>query len=129
MLCQTPSFFGRYGVVPATDEAGAGGLERVLVYTTADGGQTWKRHTVSTGPRTRRLVPFSASSAQDLFAVFKPGLYVSVDGGQSWSRRSTPGSADWGQIDFINRDYGWYGGSHLYYTTDGGRNWKRTGSH
>ena len=130
VLCQTPSFFGRYGVVPATTESRNGGLERVLVYTTPNGGQTWERHTVSAGPQTRRLVPFSASSPQDLFLVFKTGLYVSVDGGHSWSRRSTPGNSDWGQIDFINSDYGWYGdGSHLDYTTDGGRNWTRIGSH
>jgi photosystem II stability/assembly factor-like uncharacterized protein len=127
VVCQPPSFFGRYGVVPATEE-GAGGLERVLVYATADGGRTWESHAVTTGAHTRRLVPFSAPSAQDLFVIFKTGLYVSVDGGHSWSRRPTPGNADWGEIDFVNSNYGWYGGNHLDYTTDGGRNWKRIGS-
>ena len=127
VLCQTPSFFGRYGVVLATEEAGSSGLERVLVYTTADGGQTWEPHTFTTGTRTRRLVPFSAPSAKDLFVIFKTGLYVSDDGGHTWSRRNTPGNAAWGQIDFVNGDYGWYGGNHLDYTTDGGRDWQRIG--
>jgi len=112
--------------------------DRVDVYRTTDGGQSWEIDTLSeTYPDgfgtpyfafLDRLdgwvtVPLPTSAA---FAVSR--VYHTTDGGQSWNEESHPVRLD-GPIAFSTESTGWGPGdaeaSSLYQTTDGAKTWQQ----
>ena len=112
---------------------GQPGATQVAVYTTRNDGVSWTRHVLpDTPPLTSApgYVPFSAPSAEDLFALVGTDLYASTDGGVSWSRHREPALAPFGTagipgtLAFADASHGWYGAGPVFaYTTDGGRHW------
>ncbi len=133
--CQTPSFFGTAGIMPAVATDSATDTSQLLVYTTKSAGHTWSAHTVLAGQALLRYInqkqpiPFSAPNAHDLFVFVAGTLYTSVDGGRTWSRLRERKLSGYASLDFVSPDYGWIkAGNQFDFTTDGGRHWQKVGS-
>jgi photosystem II stability/assembly factor-like uncharacterized protein len=119
----------------------AGGGGPVLVYLTADGGETW---TASTAPgEIPHAVDFIDAengwllSTDTMDAGYPAGLYATHDGGQTWTTLQAidDGRPNQGTfalngtvLDFITPTLGWTdtfsgSGDTLLQTTDGGLTW------
>lgn len=129
---------GQVGVMPAFSAGGGG---PVLVYLTADGGETW---TASTAPgEIPHAVDFIDAengwllSTDTMDAGYPAGLYATHDGGQTWTTLQAidDGRPNQGTfalngtvLDFITPTLGWTdtfsgSGDTLLQTTDGGLTW------
>jgi photosystem II stability/assembly factor-like uncharacterized protein len=121
-----------------------------IVYSTRDGGRTWRRVALTAPPRYRGQaatagIPHFFGTRRGVVAVrFRDRsraqhvvVYVTTDGGESWTARAAPASADlraqsWGfpqSLPFsaaTARDWILLAGHKLYATHDAGRNWSAT---
>jgi photosystem II stability/assembly factor-like uncharacterized protein len=114
------------------------GLQKSVMYRTADGGKQWS------------LIPFPDNTVGYSFAdrmncwveawldlngsADHPRLLSTADGGQTWTPRSWPSGAFWpgngivGEQHFRPGGEGWFGGLGLqataYSTQDGGASWQ-----
>ena len=134
-------FDSRNGVVPVRFRNPTTQAERLVVYTTADGGSTWETHPapadVSWWPPNWGVPVtsyFSAANPRDWVVTDRTALHVTTDGGRSWRTihpRDLPvGGSIWSAM-FSSATDGWAifalagedGEAALVHTTDGGRDW------
>jgi photosystem II stability/assembly factor-like uncharacterized protein len=132
--CQTPSFFGTNGVMPAVATNAESHSSRLLVYTTKTAGRAWSPHPVPAGQALKRYItqqqpiPFSAPNARDLFVFLSGTLYKSLNAGRNWMQLSEPDLSGLATLDFASAQYGWIQTNrHFDSTTDGGSHWKAIG--
>jgi photosystem II stability/assembly factor-like uncharacterized protein len=122
-----PVFFGNSGIMPVTL---VGSVTNLAIYTSSDGGATWKAAPGFVANAGRgELVDFV--SPTDGFAWATGRFAVTHDGAQTWGT-VTPSVAfgdNMAALDFVNTTTGWIltmdASSHtaLYKTADGGVNW------
>lgn len=131
-----PVFFGDTGLLPVQvvgqlDQGAQSAVHGFLLYTTADGGQSWTT-SWKTNPAT--LTAFTTTSTGLYIADPLHGwannnqdgsLYGTSDGGQSWHKLA----ADVGQVasmSFVDTSTGWIASDKgLLHTTDGGKTWQQ----
>jgi len=118
--------------------AGYGGI----VYSTADGGRTWKTSQLGTGTNSyvssisflADSVGWAAVTRDPTEAMDKRGYRSFVlrtnNAGQSWQKQRVWDATQIYKVRFVNNDEGWVvgrkledGGLFLSRTTDGGSNW------
>ena len=122
-----------------TDSTSAGLLGQLVVYRTADGGQTWQSAPIGDPTPANADDPAGAASFDFLTdetgwlsvtlptsGAFSQGLlFATSDGGSTWTQRTIPIGAP---VAFATPSDGWtaggVGGGSLYVTHDGGSNWK-----
>lgn len=114
------------------------GLQKSLIYRTADAGQHWSAISL---PNNTVGYSFADPMHGWVFAWHElngpathPDLLSTLDGGQTWTARSWLDGAFWpgngipGEQHFRRSGEGWFGGLGLqamaYSTPDGGTNWK-----
>ncbi len=114
------------------------GLQKSLIYRTADGGQHWSAISLP-----NNTVGYSFADPMHGWAyawhelngpATHPDLLSTLDGGRTWTTRSWLDGAFWpgngipGEQHFRLNGEGWFGGLSLqamaYSTPDGGINWK-----
>jgi photosystem II stability/assembly factor-like uncharacterized protein len=120
----------------ALAEPGREGSARPSIYSTTDGGSSWRRSrlTAYNEVMPARSVSFSLVGGHELFALARVegdtasnagSLMVSHDGGRRWRPLPYPPQA--GRIDFESPRRGWLAGGlpgpALWRTVDGGRSW------
>jgi len=127
-----PIFFSsKDGVMPVNLFDGG---NKLSIYTTDDGGTSWKGSTPA-------LVPSSAVAFVDVNHGWAVGgnknvlaVYGSSDGGQHWNALTSnvgAGVEGVSRLDFVSATKGWLLGTTasnstlLYQTSDGGKTWKQ----
>jgi photosystem II stability/assembly factor-like uncharacterized protein len=117
----SPGFAGQSGWLVVKCNNYGPGVAQTFLYTSIDGGQTWKSHSL---PAPIDFVQFLTPD----LGWFAGGgrVYLSQDGGQTWQPVSGLGGE--GQPDFIDQTAGWMvaktGDSiTLVHTSDGGTTW------
>lgn len=87
-----PAFFGQHeGVLAGRSYDTGSGAERVIVFTTSDGGRTWQGRLAPQNPATRRYqqgfftVPFAAASPSHWATYAGSTLYTTTDAGVNWT--------------------------------------------
>lgn len=91
------------------------------VYSTSNGGKTWKEHR----PPSSNLGPVDVVSSSTCFDATSTRLYRTTNGGITWSSISTPHDLSTSTLDFVTTMDGWaiLSSGRLWHTTDGGRTW------
>jgi photosystem II stability/assembly factor-like uncharacterized protein len=136
---ELPRFFGRdLAVMPVRFRNSSTHAQRLVVYVTRDGGDTWTPRTAPRNVDLRALswgfpggVPFSASRPDDWIVFTGKTLYKTANAGRSWSAihpRYAPVLPAIVDVDFSSPTHGWAifstrQGSTLVQTTNGGRDW------
>jgi photosystem II stability/assembly factor-like uncharacterized protein len=104
-----------------------------VLYTTADGGQSWAPHTLPQPPGGLTPTVFF-QSPDNGWIISQDGsvVYQTTDGGLHWTTyRPTPALKEVGSVDFIDPQRGLAEAissnnqSVLLQTTDGGRTWQQ----
>jgi hypothetical protein len=137
-------FFGTDGVVPVRLRDPRTHVQRLVVYTSADGGATWAGHPVPAGVLWSHSfftwgIPssglFSAASPRAWVVNGNRVLYVTSDAGRSWRTvepLDLPARGTIWEAQFTSADDGWAifwlpkgdaGSGALVSTTDGGVTW------
>jgi photosystem II stability/assembly factor-like uncharacterized protein len=109
------------------------------VWSTSNGGRTWKRHGVAGDFSSIDFVDAdhgwaagSTSIRDDPNAGTTGAIFVTSDGGVTWRQQSFPGDTDqMNTVDFVNAKDGWAcgqgsdmgGAGTIVATTDGGAHW------
>ena len=106
-----------------------------FIYSTRDGGNTWKCHVEfvpwrggdDLGLSYRRPVDMDFISREfGWFTQCGTFMYRTTDGGMSWERTGHPyPDSIYGiyNIDFVDESRGWAVGDGAWYTSDGGQTW------
>jgi photosystem II stability/assembly factor-like uncharacterized protein len=138
-----PHFFGLRDGVVAVRFREHSRAQRVIVYITHDGGDSWSARLVPARVDLRpqswpfpEAVPFSAATAKDWFLFVGSSLYTTHDGGQTWTMTRTvapPAPHVW-DVSFSSPRDGWAifavgNGAALVKTVDAGRHWAALAPH
>lgn len=114
-----PVFFdAQNGILPAGD------YQKLVVYKTYDGGQSWKDYTVLNAAIGEGKMVFL--NMDNWVAADNNRIYVTEDGGKTWTS-ITPNIEikDAAQIDFVSTQCGYLVlNNKLYKTQDGGKTWE-----
>jgi photosystem II stability/assembly factor-like uncharacterized protein len=110
------------------------------LYVSQDGGSTWYQQSLSLPPgvpsaQLSLISPTFFSATNGILPViFSDGvtgrgiatdIYMTHDGGTTW-KNTTPLTAVFGTIDFVDMQHGWAtDGTVLYHTSDGGQLWAK----
>ena len=138
------------------DEGVAAGSQAQALYTSNDGGHSWRFVSRTEVSRVRpRTLPFGCDKSGFGFATTsrgwaggycpggRPFFYRSDDGGHSWRRRQLPGLAQCacdvsaphfftprsGALDVIGFTMGGKPFVRVYWTSDGGERWRGSNGH
>ena len=76
------SLSGRYLYLTGWDEKGA------LIYSSSDGGETWRLNRVQNGAWPCRSIAVSPTIGEIAYCATDGGLYATSDGGQTWRART-----------------------------------------
>jgi photosystem II stability/assembly factor-like uncharacterized protein len=137
-------FFGPKGVLPVRYRDPRTHTQRLVVYTSADGGRSWRPQLVPAKVRWSRAFFTWGVPADGLLSAASPCvwivngsrvLHLTTDAGRSWRTVrpvDLPARATIGQVQFLSADDGWAvvwlpkgtgGSGALVRTTDGGLTW------
>jgi photosystem II stability/assembly factor-like uncharacterized protein len=95
------------------------------IYTSRDGGDTWKQHTDNPGYGYWKLIT-SSDDGQTLYAAQRGDIYRSRDGGYTWAECIKDSSNDWELIKCSAdgmRVLAYNYANYAYISTDGGESW------
>ena len=94
-------------------------------YKSSDGGDSWRRITVST-PLSFSALALTASGALLATDASRPGVYRSTDGGTTWSPAGLPGETIYALTADPGSDaiYATTNSDAVFRTTDGGDSWQ-----
>jgi hypothetical protein len=102
-----------------------GGQNNGDVYTSTDGGGSWKKHDLGKG---QWWGVTTSSDGRKLMAASIAGVHLSDNGGDSWFKASLPEGRDWTRVASSNdgtrlavSDH--FVGGHIYTSNDSGITW------
>jgi len=105
-------------------ESLSSGLQREVVFRTANGGATWERHIIDFDGWFYDI--FFVDSETGWIAGSHGSILKSTDAGQTWRRQQTSSQSALIDIQFVDRNHGWAmgEGGQILITTDGGEHWR-----
>jgi photosystem II stability/assembly factor-like uncharacterized protein len=123
----SPGFSGQTGWVVVRCNSYGPGVVQSILYTSANGGETWSSHSLDAPVDFVQFLAPSSSGASGVGWFAGGGrVYLTEDGGKTWQPVSGLGGE--GQPDFIDQTTGWMVAKAgvsitLVQTADGGATW------
>lgn len=120
-----PTFFSpQHGALPI--EVSRRNDRGIVVYTTRDGGASWRPTTMVPGTTYGLDETYDLADADHWWIIGDAGLVATADGGRHWDVRTRPGPGVRLGVTFASPTAGWafsWDRAVLLRTVDGGRRW------
>lgn len=120
-----PTFFStQRGALPI--EVSRANDRGIVVYTTRDGGASWRPTTMAPSTTYGRDEMYYLADADHWWIIGDAGLIATSDGGRHWEVRTRPSPRDRLAVIFVTSNAGWAFSQDravLFRTADGGRRW------